>query len=228
MTVATAAFFLQVPPDYGLGTAGVISAPQALSPEGPPSILWGQGTPNGDLAPFNRVNKGSLYMSVNQTDDTGASLWTKVDEGGDDADWEEVLVDGQALLTLADFTAAAAIQAKEQVSMWGDLFDVSADDSEQVVFHAVASVEITEIGLLWEEATDASGVDGGDVTIGTASGGAQIVAATAFDVSQAAGDYQALALAEGTLAVGDTVFVSHDQAASEAGTFRVVAKYYEV
>ena len=227
MAESTAAFFLQVPPDFGLGTAGAIAAPQALSPEGPPSILWGRGTPNGDLPPFNSVNKGSLYMAVDQTDDSGLSLWSKVDEGGDNSDWVAVLLDSQALLTLADFTAAAAIQAKQQVAVWGPLVDVSAADSEAVVFHAVAATEIAEIGLLWEEATDSSGVEVGDVTIGTATGGAQIVAATAYAVSQASGDYQALTIAEGTLAAGDSVFVSHDQIA-EAGTYRVVAKFYEV
>lgn len=227
MTVATAAYFLQVPPDFGLGTAGAIDAPQALAPEGPPSVLWGQGTPNGDLPPFTSVNKGSLYLSVNQADDSGAAVWVKVDEGSDDADWQEVMIDGQALIDLADLSPASQILAKENVAVWGPLVDISAADSEAVVFHAVASIEISEIGLLWEEATDASGSDTGDVTIGTTAGGAEIVAATAYAVSQASGAYQALTIAEGTLAAGDSVFVSHDQIA-EAGTYRVVAKFYEV
>ncbi len=96
------------------------------------------------------------------------------------------------------------------------------------MFHAVASVEITEIGLLWEEASASdTGVNAGDITIGTASAGAQVVAATAYNVAAAAGSYQALTLAEGTLAAGASVFASHDQAVG-AGTFRLIAKYYLV
>ena len=205
MTVNTVAYFLQNPETEDALGVGLRSGDQAaLQPEAQPAILWGQGTPDGDRAPFTSVNKGSLYMSTNQTDDTHV-LWQKVDEGSDDDDW--ILVSNGT-----------------QVAQWGALIDISAADAEQVVFHAVAEILITEIGLLWNEATNSSTMTG-DITIGVASGGGQIVAADVFDVSQASGDYQALTIVDGQVAAGESVFVSHDQAASAPGTCFVIAKY---
>ncbi len=103
--------------------------------------------------------------------------------------------------------------------------DISVSDSEVVEFHAVAALTITEIGLIWQEATPASGAAEGDITIGTASGGGQIVAAEAYAISQSVGDYQALTIASGAMAAGDSMFISHDQAASAAGLYQVLIKY---
>ena len=204
MTDSVRAFFLQNP--TGQGGVGPKQSSNALWPENAPAILWGQGTPNGDLAPFNQVNKGSIYMEVNGTDDAGA-VWQKVDEGGDNADWERLGGDAGGVITVMS-----------------ELFNISDADSEQVVWHAVKAAEILEIGLLWEEATAASGAAEGDITVGTASGGGQIVTADAYDVSQATGAYQALTLAEGTLTAGQSIFASHDIADSAAGTFRLLLK----
>ena len=235
MAESVRAFFLDLE-NQRVGGAGLMVGGSPMDPEGQPSVIWGQGTPDGNLAPFNLVNKGTIYMSVDQADDDTA-LYLKVDEahltGG--ADWVRIFVENQALIDTNDLAAAAAIVAGQIVgaarvttAVWGDLIDISAADSEQVVFHAVASVEITELGILWEEATGASGAAEGDITIGTASAGAEIVAATSYSVSQATGAYQALSAAEFTLAAGDSVFVSHDVADSAAGTYRLVAKYYLV
>lgn len=184
-----------------VGGAGLSALPgAAMDEEGQPSILWGQGTPNGDLAPFNLVNKGSLYLEVNGADDKGA-VWQKVDEGSDNADWTIVGQDGGVVVVT------------------GQLVDISAGDSEQVLFNAVVASEILEAGLLWNEASAAdTGVNGGDATVGTATGGGEIVAATAYGVAAASGSYQALTLVDGTLAAGDSVFWSHDQAVG-AGTY---------
>ncbi len=103
--------------------------------------------------------------------------------------------------------------------------NISDSDSEEIEFHAVAALTITEIGLVWHEATGNTGAAEGDITIGTASGGGQIVAATPYVVSKAAGSYQALTLASGAMAAGTTMFVSHDQAPSADGTYHVQFKY---
>jgi len=104
-----------------------------------------------------------------------------------------------------------------------DLFDISAADSEQVVFtnNYGKVVRILKAWILWNEATGASGAAEGDVTVGTATGGAQIVVADAYDVSQATGSVQALTLVAASefLAADAEVFVSHDQAAGAAGTY---------
>ena len=197
MTASTKAYFLY-PPAPGLG-AGHINPPGGgLHPENSPAWLWGQGTPAA-IAPFTTVNKGSLYSEVNATDDD-PHIWMKVDEGGDAADWVSIGKTGVVIVT-------------------SELFDISAAASEQVVFSAVTASEILEAGLIWNEATAASGAAEGDITIGTATGGGQIVAADGYDVSQASGAYQALTLVTGVLAAGAEVFASHDQAAGADGTY---------
>jgi len=201
MTASTNAWY--VFPSTDLGGTGVISGPSgAVQPEEAPAWLWGNGTPAA-IVPFTTVNKGSLYSEVNATDDD-TNLWMKVDEGGDAADWVRVGNTGIVFV----------------LSM---LYNISDAANEQVVFNAVTACEVLEAGLIWEEATDTAGADAGDITIGTATGGGQIVAATSYGLSQASGAYQALTLVSGDLAAGDSVFASHDQAA-EAGTYRLLMK----
>jgi hypothetical protein len=91
MATNTVAWFL-VPVELGHeGGAGVqFPIGAAMHPESQPSIIWGQGTPDGDRSPFNLINKGSMYMSTNQTDDYPC-VYMKVDEGGDDDDWVQLL-----------------------------------------------------------------------------------------------------------------------------------------
>jgi hypothetical protein len=194
-----------------------------MDEEGQPSILWGQGTPNGDLAPFNLVNKGSLYLSVDQTDDA-ACVYEKVSEDGDNNDWVVLMLAGDTGGNV--LIEALEVNAKSHIVVLPTLVDISEAASEFIAFHAVAEVEITEIGLLWEEGSqDDTGVHEGDVTIGTATGGGQVVAATTYTDNTSPGDYQALSLAEGTMAAGTSMFVSHDQSTG-TGTYRVIFKYY--
>ena len=195
-----------------IGGAGVVPGDLANLnlPEAAPSILWGQGTPDGDRLPFTQVNKGSLYLAVDQTDDT-SPLWVKVDEGNDNADWVKATVGG-------DVNPA-------HVTVGGTVFDISAADSEQVVLHAKAALTITKAYLLWNEATGASGAAEGDITIGTATGGAEIVAATAYVVSKATGSVSDLTIASGAVAAGSSVFASHDQATGAAGTYFLVLEW---
>lgn len=197
MTASTKAYFLY-PPAPGLGAGHINPTGGGLHPENSPAWLWGQGTP-GAIAPFTTVNKGSLYSEVNATDDD-PHVWMKVDEGGDAADWVRIGNTGVVIVT-------------------SELYDISAAPSEQVVFSAVTACEILEAGLIWNEATAASGAAEGDITIGTATGGAQLVTADGYDVSQATGAYQALSLVTGVLAAGAELFASHDQATGADGTY---------
>lgn len=197
MTASTNAWY--VFPSTGLGGTGVVSGPSgAVQPEDAPAWLWGQGTPAA-IVPFTTVQKGSLYSEVNASDDD-TNLWQKVDEGGDAADWVRLGNTGV-------------------VDVKTELFDISANDFETVVFHAVTACEILEIGLLWNEASGASGLEGGDLTIGTASGGAQIMAAYTYLPSMASGTLTAMAIVSGALAAGTSVFAHHDIASGAAGTF---------
>ncbi len=197
MAASTKAFFLY-PPAPGLGAGHVNPPGGGMHPENSPAWIWGQGTPAA-IAPFTTVNKGSIYSEVNAPDDD-PNLWFKVDEGDDTADWVRVGDTGVVVVT-------------------SELYVISAAASEQVVFHAVTASEILEAGLIWNEATAASGALEGDITIGTATGGAEIVVADSYDVSQATGAYQALTLVTGVVAAGAELFASHDQASGAAGTY---------
>lgn len=86
MAVNTKVNFMY-PPDMHEGGTGFSYKGFALGPETPPAIMWGQGTPDGDRAPFNIVNKGSIYLQIDATDDA-TCIHLKIDEGGDDADWK--------------------------------------------------------------------------------------------------------------------------------------------
>ena len=205
MTASTKAWYL-FPPGPGVGGTGEVPPPSSIAglfPENSPAWLWGQGTPAA-IAPFTLVNKGSLYSEVNATDDD-PNLWVKVDEGGDTADW-----------VLMGNTGIVSVQSL--------VIDISAASSEQVIFHAVTACEILEVGIIYNEATETSGAAEGDVTIGTTTGGAEIVAAYSYVAAQATGTYAALTLVTGVLAAGTSVFVSHDIAAAAVGTVQVLMK----
>ncbi len=228
------------------GGAGLVPGPGgAMDEEGQPAIMWGQGTPDGNLAPFNLVNKGSLYMEVNNTDDQTA-VWMRVDEGGESgsgSDWVRVFAENHALIDTNDLSATAAIvtgqiaagtltvedlevNALSNILVTEQKINISDGAVEYVVFHAVAALTITEIGLLWTEATTGSLPTTGKTTIGVAAAGTEVVASTSYDQSQAIGDYQALAIASGAMAAGKSLFWKHSvQSASAAGECRLVVKY---
>lgn len=54
-----------------------------------PMILTGKGTPDGDRVPFLVVPKGSLYLQMDAEDDA-VCLFAKVDDAGEDADWNSL------------------------------------------------------------------------------------------------------------------------------------------
>jgi hypothetical protein len=222
MTDSTVARFLLAQQQRYGGIGLIPTYPAALDEEGQPSVLWGQGTPNGDLPPFNLVNKGSLYFSVNNADDS-AAVYMKYDEGGDNSDWVAILagINGGVL------AEALEENARTHIVVLPTQVDISAVASEVVEFHAVAALTITEIGLIWEEATGPSEAVLGDITIGISTGSDEIVSAVngAYAVSQAIGDYQGLTLTTGAMTAGQELFLSHDQA-DDTGKYRVQIKYY--
>ena len=200
-TSTLARFMFPVPRDG----AGQILPPDRgyAHPEVAPAWLWGQGTPAA-IAPFTTVNKGSVYSQVDVSDDN-PNLWVKIDEGGDAADW-----------VLMGNTGIVCVQGLQ--------IDISAAASEQLTFHAVTACEILECGIIYEEATGTTGASEGDITIGTTTGGNEIVEATPYAISKAVGAYQALTLVTGVLAAGTSLFISHDQSASAAGKVRPLLK----
>ena len=201
MAVSVNAKPIQPLSGYGQGPAhqAPVSGPAGAAM---PVQLFGTGTPNTG-EPFSGAGVGSTYVETNATANN-PNIWVKQADTNAIADWK---LQGSTGVVVA----------------MSELYDISASDSEQIVFRAVTASEILTAGLLWVEATDSAGADSGDITIGTATGGNQIVTAAAYGLSQATGDYQALTLVTGALAAGTSVFASHDTVA-EAGTYRLQLK----
>jgi len=142
MATNTRAYFLFPPGTGEVGSAGaVVQAGQALAPEGAPAVLWGQGTPDGDRSPFLNVNKGSLYAQVNATDDE-TSVWMKVDEGEDDADWVRLLAEVMGL----DHGAASGEDASID-------WDIAAEMAASVYYAGLdLRVVLTGTSAVWASA----------------------------------------------------------------------------
>jgi hypothetical protein len=170
-----------------------------------PVFLYGTGTPN-NIEPFNGAGVGSTYTETNATA-RNPNVWVKVGDTNAIADW-----------VLPGSTGIVSVMSHTEIN-------ISDGDSEQLMFNAVTASEVLEIGLLWTEATDASGADSGDITVGISSGNGDIVSAAngAYAVSKAIGDYQALTISDGELVAGESIFFSHDIVA-EAGIYYVLAK----
>ena len=78
--------------------------------------------------------------------------------------------------------------------------------------------------MIYNEATETSSAADGDVTIGTTTGGNELVEAVSYVPAQATGTYAAFTLVTGDLAAGDSVFISHDIATGGVGTVQVLMK----
>ena len=118
----------------------------SLWPEKKPGIYWGQGTPDGDLAGvFIAANKSTIYAQTDATDDH-SPLWVKVDEGGDDADWVQLLTTAQTF-SIADgagvnFTGASTSGASGWVStMFASMSNPA--DSGVTGYYSVLELELT-------------------------------------------------------------------------------------
>lgn len=264
MTVNTIAYFLY--PMLGGKESGTGYSPgvsMGMAPEGRPSIIWGQGTPDGDRSPFVNLNKGSLYLCVNNTDDQ-ACIYQKVDEGGDDNDWVLVFAENHAKIDTADLAAAAGVtnaqlagsitnaklagsitNAKLAGSIVGSKllanarrnFAVTKDfnidngtgtTDDDIVLVPSDGITIVAVRAVYVEATDSGGAASANFKVGTAVGGAEIVAATALEVSKAVGTKTAATLvtAAGAIAADGMIAVRHTGiAATEAGQYFVQIEY---
>lgn len=202
MAIATSATVI-VPPVGQSGT-GNPAIERVLLGFYEPCLLAGNGTPDGDLHPWKDVPMGSIYHEMNAADNL-TPTWVKIDDSGasDNSDWVREGV----------------------VVLKSDLFDISAAASEQVLHFDVA-FQIVDARLVWNEATPASGSLEGDITLGSSTGGAEIVAATSYPASQATGATTALTLVTGLLTAGQSLFISHDQASGSAGTCYVQLRGY--
>jgi len=200
MATNTQAFFT-VNPDPA-------NAQNAMVPERAPTFLWGQGTPDGDREPFLSAQKGTLYSQTDATDDQ-CHLWQKVDEGNDDADWE-ILATG----------------LKRARSVWFNLDNGAGTTVDDVLMKPARAALIVAARILYVDATTGT-VAGGNAKIGTTLGGAEVVAATAYEDSKAVGTSTAMTIVSGVVAAAGSVFVRHTGVATtQAGQSVVEIEYY--
>lgn len=98
---------------------------------------------------------------------------------------------------------------------------------DDVAFNLDQLVEIISVRPVYTEATDTAGVASANYKVGTTAGGAEIVAATALDVSKAVGGYGAKAtLVSSLVPPNTTVFIRHTGVAStEGGQYYVQIEY---
>lgn len=177
-------------------------AQESLIPEPAPTFLWGQGTPDGDREPFLSAQKGTLYMQTDAADDSN-HVWTKVDEGNDDADW---MLAGQSVAFSKEF----------------NIDNGSGTTDDDIIMVAPRAIVITDVRAVYTEATDTAGAASANFKLGTAVGGTQIVGATALQVSKAIGSSTAATITAGAVASGGMVAVRHTGiAATEVGKYRV-------
>lgn len=90
MTASVGAHYFIFPP---IGSVGGKIAMHDSILGAIPVIFAGKGTPTEDIEPFLSAPKGSLYMMLDQADNS-ESLWVKVDDAnaGDDTDWYGVTI----------------------------------------------------------------------------------------------------------------------------------------
>ena len=207
----------------------------SMMEEHPPVLLAGTGTPNGDLEPFKSAQKGSLYFQTDATDDT-SHVWTKVDEGEDDADWELMLLSDLADIDNGDIAAGAGIVGSKLATNARRLFATTREvinidngsetTSDQIILVPSDGITIVAARVIYTEATDSAGAENATVSIGTTIGGVDIVAATALEAAQAIGDVTDLTIAAGAVAADELVAVRHTGiAATEAGQYVVQIEY---
>lgn len=237
MTTNTVAYFLY--PMLGGKESGTGYSPgmsMGMAPEGRPSIIWGQGTPDGDRSPFKNLNKGSLYLCVNNTDDQ-ACIYQKVDEGSDDNDWVLVFAENHAKIDTSDMAASPNIAGTKLATNARREFAVTKDfnidngagtTDDDIVLVPSDGVTIVAVRAVYVEATDTAGAASANFKVGTAVGGAQIVAATALEVSKAVGTKTAATLVTGAgaIAADGMIAVRHTGiATTEAGQYFVQIEY---
>jgi hypothetical protein len=181
------------------------SAAGGMSPRAP-RILYGTGTPTGTIEPLKSAEKGSIFIS---TDQTVGSIWVKVANTGATADW--AAGGGSKVYTSPEFNV-----------------DAGAGTKVHDIFYCPNAIEILTASLFFTEATDASGAAEATIQLGSTAEGVDLVAAVSIAVSKAIGGTQTLTVAEGTVAAAGFVDIMLTAiAATEAGKFRVVLTYLE-
>lgn len=195
MTASTVCWDLVRPPLKGGGMATRV-----------PRVLYGAGTPAGTIEPWSTAEKGSIFIT---TDQTNAGVYVKVANNAAVADWANV--GGVKTLTSKEF----------------NVDNGAATADHDVLYFPKASTILTAT-LLYTEATDASGAADANIRIGVTATGVEVVAITALAAGKAIGGTQALAISSGAVGAAGFVDIFHTGIASvEAGKYKAILTYLE-
>lgn len=113
-------------------------------------------------------------------------------------------------------------------SIWFNLDNGSGTTIDDVILRPAVAIVITAARIVYVDATTGT-VAAGTVQIGTAVGGAQIVAATNYENTKAVGTVTDLTIVSGSVAANAPVIVRHTGVAvTQAGQAFVEIEYTEV
>ena len=110
-------------------------------------------------------------------------------------------------------------------SVWFNLDNGNGTTIDDVLMTPTSAITITAARIIYVDATTGT-VAAGNAKIGTTLGGAEVVAATAYENTKAVGTTTAMTIVSGAVAAGTSVFVRHTGvAATQAGQAVVEIEY---
>lgn len=144
-------------------------------------------------------------------------------QGGD-----EMVVASGGAVTIESGGSITGKQLKQRArSVWFNLDNGAATTIDDVLMTPSTAITITAARILYVDATTGT-VAAGNAKIGTTLGGAEIVAATAYENSKAVGTTTAMTIVDGAVAAGTPVCVRHTGVASTQAGQAVVEVEYTV
>lgn len=138
---------------------------------------------------------------------------------------EMVVASGGAITVESGGTIAGTPARKSQRSVWFNLDNGAGTTVDDVLLVPTTAITITAARIIYVDATTGT-VAAGNAKIGTTLGGAEIVAATAYENTKAVGTATAMVIVAGAVAAGTAVFVRHTGIAAVAAGQAVVEIEY--
>lgn len=112
-------------------------------------------------------------------------------------------------------------------SVWFNIDNGSGTTIDDVLLVPTSAITITAARIIYVDATTGT-VAAGNAKIGSTLGGAEIVAATAYENTKAVGTTTAMTIVDGAVAAATPVFVRHTGIAATAAGQAVVEIEYTV
>jgi hypothetical protein len=138
-----------------------------------------------------------------------------------------VVASGGTLALEAGATVTGSPFRQSQRSVWFNIDNGNGTTIDDVLLKPTSAITIIAARIIYVDATTGT-VAAGNAKIGTTLGGAEIVAATAYENSKAVGTSTAMTIVAGAVAAGGSVFVRHTGIAATAAGQAVIEIEYTV